>query len=73
MTIDGLLSVTEAAKRLGGISKWTVHTWLSQGKYCRWTRSGTHCVSSQDENPNWVVGFRPPRWMTRRCTPSNAA
>ena len=48
-------------------------TWLSQGRYCRWTRSGTHCVSSQDENPNWVVGFRPPRCMTRRCTPSDAA
>jgi len=45
----------------------------SQGKYCRWTRSGTHCVSSQDENPNWVVGFCPARWMTRQRTPSDAA
>lgn len=30
--MDGLLSVEETARRLGGISKWTVHAWLSQGK-----------------------------------------
>jgi excisionase family DNA binding protein len=32
---DVLYSVEEAAKRLGGISKWTVHAWLSQGKMQR--------------------------------------
>ena len=29
---EELISVEEAARRLGGISKWTVHSWLSQGK-----------------------------------------
>lgn len=32
---DALLSVSEAAKRLGGISRWTVHAWLSQGRLQR--------------------------------------
>jgi hypothetical protein len=26
-----LMSVEQAAERLGGISKWTVHAWLSKG------------------------------------------
>jgi excisionase family DNA binding protein len=33
--MDDLISVAEAAKRLGGISKWTVHAWLSQGRLQR--------------------------------------
>jgi excisionase family DNA binding protein len=34
-TLDELLSVSEAARRLGGISKWTLHAWLSQGRLQR--------------------------------------
>jgi len=34
-TVEQLLSVAEAAKRLGGISKWTLHAWLSQGRIQR--------------------------------------
>jgi len=30
--LESLPSVAEAAKRLGGISKWAVHGWVSQGK-----------------------------------------
>jgi excisionase family DNA binding protein len=33
--MDALVSVEEAAKLLGGISKWTVHAWLSQGRLQR--------------------------------------
>lgn len=33
--MDKLYSVPEAAKFLGGISKWTVHAWLSQGRLRR--------------------------------------
>ena len=32
---DQLFSVEQAAVELGGISKWTVHSWLSQGKLRR--------------------------------------
>jgi excisionase family DNA binding protein len=33
--MEALVSVEEAARRLGGISKWTVHAWLSQGRLQR--------------------------------------
>jgi excisionase family DNA binding protein len=33
--LDNLISVQEAAKRLGGISKWTIYSWLSQGRMKR--------------------------------------
>jgi excisionase family DNA binding protein len=33
--MENLLSVEEAARRLGGISKWTVHAWLAKGKLRR--------------------------------------
>lgn len=32
---DQLFSVEQAAVELGGISKWTVHSWLSQGRLRR--------------------------------------
>jgi excisionase family DNA binding protein len=33
--MDALLSVNEAAKRLGGISPWTVRVWLTQKRLPR--------------------------------------
>jgi excisionase family DNA binding protein len=33
--MDELLSVEEAARRLGGISKWTIQAWLSKGRLPR--------------------------------------
>jgi excisionase family DNA binding protein len=45
---DVLLSVPEAAKRLGGISKWTVHAWLSQGKLQR-TKVGGRTMIRESE------------------------
>ena len=41
--MDALVSVEEAAKRLGGISKWTVHAWLSQGRLQR-TKVGSRTM-----------------------------
>jgi excisionase family DNA binding protein len=35
MNSDRLHSVASAAEFLGGISKWTVHAWLSQGRLQR--------------------------------------
>lgn len=45
---DALFSVEEAAKRLGGISKWTVHAWLSQGKLQR-TKVGGRTMIRESE------------------------
>ena len=46
--MDALISVEEAAKRLGGISKWTVHAWLSQGKLQR-TKVGGRTMIRESE------------------------
>jgi excisionase family DNA binding protein len=46
--METLLSVSEVARRLGGISKWTVHTWLSQGKLQR-TKVGGRTMIRESE------------------------
>lgn len=43
MDLDRLYSVPESAKELGGISKWTVHAWLSQGRLKR-TKVGSRTM-----------------------------
>jgi excisionase family DNA binding protein len=45
---DALLSVDEAARRLGGISKWTVFAWLSKGKLQR-TKVGGRTMVRESE------------------------
>lgn len=46
--LEPLLSIEEAARRLGGISKWTVHTWLSQGRLQR-TKVGGRTMIRESE------------------------
>jgi excisionase family DNA binding protein len=46
--MDELISVEEAARRLGGISKWTIFSWLSQGKLIR-TKVGSRTMLRQSE------------------------
>jgi excisionase family DNA binding protein len=48
MELDRLYSVSEAARLLGGISKWTVHAWLSQGKLRR-TKVGGRTMIRESE------------------------
>jgi len=46
--MDKLLSVKDAAAALGGISKWTIHAWLSQGKLQR-TKVGGRTMIRESE------------------------
>ena len=46
--MEVLISVEEAARRLGGISKWTVHAWLSQGRLQR-TKVGSRTMIRESE------------------------
>jgi excisionase family DNA binding protein len=46
--VEDLLSIEEAARRLGGISKWTVHGWLSKGKLKR-TKVGRRTMIRESE------------------------
>jgi excisionase family DNA binding protein len=46
--LETLFSVEEAAKRLGGLSKYTIHAWLSQGKLRR-TKVGARTMIRESE------------------------
>lgn len=46
--METLLSVEEAARQLGGISKWTLHAWLSQGRLQR-TKVGGRTMIRESE------------------------
>ena len=48
MPLETLYTVDEAARRLGGISKWTVHAWLSQGRLQR-TKVGGRTMIRESE------------------------
>jgi excisionase family DNA binding protein len=48
MNADALLSVEQVAARLGGISKWTVYAWLSQGRLQR-TKVGGRTMVRESE------------------------
>ncbi len=48
MDSDSLLSVEHAALRLGGLSKWTIYAWLSQGKLQR-TKVGGRTMIRESE------------------------
>lgn len=47
-TLEQLLSVEEAARRLGGVSKWTVHGWLAKGRLQR-TKVGSRTMIRESE------------------------
>ena len=46
--MESLLSVSEAARQLGGLSKWTIYAWLSQGKLQR-TKVGGRTMIRESE------------------------
>jgi excisionase family DNA binding protein len=48
MEFEKLYSVAEAAQVLGGISKWTIHAWLSQGRLQR-TKVGGRTMIRESE------------------------
>ena len=48
MDRDALLSVEQATSRLGGLSKWTIYAWLSQGKLRR-TKVGGRTMIRESE------------------------
>ena len=46
--MDNLLSVDEAARKLGGLSKYTIHAWLSSGKLRR-TKVGSRTMIRESD------------------------
>jgi excisionase family DNA binding protein len=56
--VEHLFSVEQAAERLGGISKWTVHAWLSKGKLRR-TKVGSRTMISESDLKAFLDGCNP--------------
>jgi excisionase family DNA binding protein len=48
MDWDELLSVPEAARRLGGLSRWTVYAWVARGRL-RKTKVGSRLMIRASE------------------------
>lgn len=53
-----LLSVEQAAERLGGVSRWTVYSWLSQ-KRLRKTKIGSRVMIAEDDLEAFIAGCNP--------------
>ena len=51
--MDTLLSVEEAARKLGGLSKYTIHAWLSSGKLRR-TKVGSRTMIRESEIDRFI-------------------
>lgn len=62
--MENLMSVKEAAKSLGGISKWTVYAWLAQGKLKR-TKVGGRTMIRESELLKVIEDGAPPRKLRR--------
>ncbi len=56
--MDSLLSVEDAARRLGGVSKWTVHAWLAKGKLRR-TKVGSRTMIRESDLQSFIDGCNP--------------
>jgi excisionase family DNA binding protein len=58
MTLDKLFSVEEAALELGGLSKYTIHAWLSQGKLRR-TKVGSRTMIRESDLQAFIEECNP--------------
>jgi excisionase family DNA binding protein len=58
MTLEELLSVEEAARRLGGLSIYTIHAWLSSGKIRR-TKVGSRTMIRESDLQAFVDSCNP--------------
>ena len=59
---DRLYSVEDAAQYLGGLSKYTIHAWLSSGKLRR-TKVGSRTMLRESDLQSFID----------RCNPESAA
>lgn len=61
--MDSLLSIEEAAKRLGGVSKFTIEGWLSKGKILR-TKVGRRTMIRESELQKVIRDEQPKELLT---------
>ncbi len=56
--IHALLSVEQAAERLGGVSRWTIYSWLSQGRL-RKTKIGSRVMIAESDLQAFIASCNP--------------
>jgi excisionase family DNA binding protein len=55
---QALLSVEQAAQRLGGVSRWSIYAWLSQGRL-RKTKVGSRVMIAENDLQAFVARCNP--------------
>ena len=55
---ETLLSVGEAALKLGGVSRWTIYSWLSQGRL-RKTKIGSRVMIAERDLQDFIAQCNP--------------
>jgi excisionase family DNA binding protein len=58
MESSKLFSVEEAAERLGGVSRWTVYTWMSQRRL-RKTKIGSRVMIAERDLQDFIARCNP--------------
>ncbi|MGA3136877.1 MAG: helix-turn-helix domain-containing protein [Terracidiphilus sp.] len=69
---QALLSVEQAAQRLGGVSRWSIYSWLSQGRL-RKTKVGSRVMISESDLEAFLAGCNPELAAQSQVTPSEAS
>jgi excisionase family DNA binding protein len=60
-----LLSVEQAAERLGGVSRWSIYTWVSQGRI-RKTKIGSRVMIAESDLEAFILACNPPTLEARQ-------
>jgi excisionase family DNA binding protein len=53
-----LLSVEQTRERLGGVSRWTVYSWMSQGRLRR-TKVGSRVMVAETDLEGFIASCNP--------------
>jgi hypothetical protein len=56
--LDELHSVEETTRRLGGVSKWSIYSWMSQGRL-RKTKVGSRVMTCERDILAFLAGCNP--------------
>jgi excisionase family DNA binding protein len=56
--MENLLSVEQAAERLGGVSRWSVYAWLSKGRF-RKTKVGSRVMIAEVDLQAFILSCNP--------------
>ena len=70
--MEQLFSIEDAARKLGGISKWTLHAWLSQGRLSR-TKVGGRTMIRESELQRVITDGAKSAGPSRRSSPQLCA